>query len=99
MTKKNIVSAPFVFKVVISNDINMCISVVCSVIVFNPCFFGFFHCVLVLVFGFFVMSCRMHEMQTIVTDDHGVCLSVCPSVTQLNSASLYKNGCSRSCLG
>jgi len=36
----------------------------------------------------------MHEMQTIVTDDHGVCqsvslsigLSVCLSVTQLNSA-------------
>jgi len=31
---------------------------------------------------------RMHEMQTIVTDDHGVCLSV----TRLNSASLCKNG-------
>jgi len=30
----------------------------------------------------------MHEMQTAVTDDRGVCLSV----TQLNWASLYKNG-------
>jgi len=30
----------------------------------------------------------MHEMETIVTDDTSVCLSV----TQLNSASLCKNG-------
>jgi len=30
----------------------------------------------------------MYEMQAIVTDVRGVCLSVCLSVTQLNSASL-----------
>jgi len=35
---------------------------------------------------------RMHEMQTIVTDVHSVGPSVCLSVTQLNSASLCKNG-------
>jgi len=35
---------------------------------------------------------RMHEMHTIVTDDHGVCLSVCLSVKRLNLASLCKNG-------
>jgi len=32
----------------------------------------------------------MHEMQTIVIDDRGVCLSVCLSVTRLKSASLRK---------
>jgi len=39
---------------------------------------------------------RMHEMQSIVADGRGVCLSVCPfaslSVTWLCSASLCKNG-------
>jgi len=35
---------------------------------------------------------RMHDMQTIVTDDRGVCLSVCPSVTRLISFTLCKNG-------
>jgi len=34
----------------------------------------------------------MLEMQTIVTDDRGVSLSVCLAVTRLNSASLCKNG-------
>jgi len=33
----------------------------------------------------------MHEMQTIVTDDRGVCLSVCLSVTWL-TVSLCTNG-------
>jgi len=35
---------------------------------------------------------RMHEMQPIVTDNRGVCLSVSRSVTRLISASLCKNG-------
>jgi len=49
--------------------------------------------------------CQMHEMQTVVTDDPDVCLSVSLlvwlSVTWLNSTSLCKNSCSRSrsCLG
>jgi len=33
----------------------------------------------------------MHEIQTSVADVRGVCLSVCLSVTRLNSASLYEN--------
>jgi len=33
---------------------------------------------------------RMHEKRTIVADVRGVCLSVCLSVTRLNSASLCK---------
>jgi len=32
----------------------------------------------------------MHEMQTIVTDDRGVCLSVSLSIARLNSASLFR---------
>jgi len=35
---------------------------------------------------------RVREMQLILTDDCGVCLSVGLSVTRLNSASLCKNG-------
>jgi len=38
------------------------------------------------------IECRIHEMQTIVTDVHGVCLSVRLPVTRLISASLCKNG-------
>jgi len=42
---------------------------------------------------------RMHQMQTIVTDVRGVCLSVSLFVTRLNSASLQKRlNTSRSCL-
>jgi len=44
-----------------------------------------------LVAGISVRLRRMHEMQTIFTDDCGVCLSVGLSVTRLNSASLCKN--------